>query len=50
MPERQPPQIIDPATAFGSGEMGPYPFDLYERQFDRLSAVRAMHGLIAQHG
>jgi hypothetical protein len=32
MRERQPPQIIDPPTAFGSGETGPYPFDLYERQ------------------
>jgi hypothetical protein len=32
MPERQPPQIIDPPTAMASGELGPYPFDLYERQ------------------
>jgi hypothetical protein len=32
MPERQPPQIIDPPTAMAGGEQGPYPFDLYERQ------------------
>jgi hypothetical protein len=32
MPERQPPQIIDPPTAIGSGEVGPYPFDLFERR------------------
>jgi hypothetical protein len=30
MAERQPPQIIDPLTALGSGEVGPYPFDLFE--------------------
>ncbi len=32
MPDRQRPQIIDPLTAIGSGELGPWPFDLYERQ------------------
>jgi hypothetical protein len=32
MPERQPPQIIDPPTAMASGEVGPYPFDLFERR------------------
>lgn len=32
MSDRQRPQIIDPLTAIGSGEVGPYPFDLYERQ------------------
>jgi hypothetical protein len=31
MPERQPPQIIDPLAAIGSGELGAFPFDLYER-------------------
>jgi hypothetical protein len=31
MPERQPPQIIDPPTAMAGGEAGSYPFDLYER-------------------
>lgn len=32
MPDRQRPEIIDPQAAFGKGELGPYPFDLYERQ------------------
>jgi hypothetical protein len=32
MSDRQRPQIIDPLSAIGSGEAGPYPFDLYERQ------------------
>ena len=32
MPDRQRPQIIDPLTAIGGGEQGPYPFDLYQRQ------------------
>lgn len=32
MPERQPPQIIAPSAVNGSGEQGPFPFDLYERR------------------
>ena len=32
MSDRQRPQIIDPLSAIGGGEVGPYPFDLYERQ------------------
>jgi lysophospholipase L1-like esterase len=32
MAERQRAEIIDPLTAIGGGEQGPYPFDLYERQ------------------
>ncbi|MBL8352897.1 MAG: SGNH/GDSL hydrolase family protein [Burkholderiaceae bacterium] len=32
MPGRQPVQIIDPHAVIGSGEAGPYPFDLYQRK------------------
>ena len=32
MPERQPAQIIAPSAVSGSGEPGPFPFDLYERR------------------
>jgi len=32
MPDRQRAQIIDPLAAIGGGEIGPYPFDLYQRR------------------
>jgi hypothetical protein len=32
MPDRQRAEIIDPWTAIGGGERGPFPFDLYHRQ------------------
>lgn len=32
MPERERAQLIDPLTACGDGEAGPFPFDLYERR------------------
>lgn len=31
MAKRQAPKIIDPRTAEGGGEIGPFPFDLFER-------------------
>lgn len=31
MPERERAQLIDPLTANGDGDLGPFPFDLYER-------------------
>lgn len=32
MPDRTRPEIINPATARGTGEIGPFPFDLFERR------------------
>jgi hypothetical protein len=32
MPERQAAIVIDPSAVFGSGEVGPYPFELFHRK------------------